>query len=90
MATLSIEIPNPVAARLMNAIAAQNGYQETVNIGTEEVPEIVPNPQSKAEFAKQWVILQLKHQVRHYESQIAGRDAAQVAADAVDNDIELT
>lgn len=90
MATLSIEVPNPVAVRVVNAIAALHGYQSTVDIGNtvdaegNHIPNIVPNPMSKQEFTRQYVITVLRNQVIQYEADVAAQ-AARLAAETTSN-----
>lgn len=44
MAQITIEIPNPVAGRVVDALCALYGYSETLEDGT-------PNPVTRAQFA---------------------------------------
>jgi hypothetical protein len=76
MATLSITVPNNIATRVADAICNLNGYQETISDGNGGT---IPNPQTKLEFVKHYVINVLKNQVISYEGRIAA-DAANLAA----------
>lgn len=82
MATISFTIPNAQASRVVDAIATRYGYQSTIND--------LPNPQTKQEFTKQWLITQLRNAVREHESATAAALAANNAALDVDNNISIT
>lgn len=78
MAQITINIPDAVLPRVINAFAAMYGYQATIN-GQ-------PNPVTKPQFAKQKVIEYVRRVVADTEG-----GAAQVAAQAQANiDIALT
>lgn len=88
MAQLIYNIPDNQFARLRDGLCGSGGYQETINIGTEEEPQIVPNPQSKAQFAKERIAFLAKSDVRQYERRIA-LEAARDAQDSAE-EIDIT
>ena len=69
MAQLTINIPDQVAQNVMDAYALRFGRPEfTANPGfnpnqeeSETNPRVIPNPETKAQFAKRMVIEQIKH-----------------------------
>lgn len=96
MATLCIEVPNPIAVRVVNAIATLHGYPEFVDIGIgvdpegNHIPEIVPNPESKQEFVRKYITTHLKNQVVVYEADLAAKLAKENAEAGAINDIVIT
>lgn len=82
MATISFTIPNAQVARITEAISVRYGYQATI--------DGMPNPQSKQEFTKAWLITQLKNAVKEHESATAVATAAANASLDVDNNINIT
>lgn len=76
MATISITIPDPIAARVVNAVAYNNGYTDTV---TDMNGNTIPNPISKAQFCKNLVKGWIKANVVSYEAAMAA-DAARLEA----------
>ena len=54
--TLSITIPTSATTRVVNAICQHGNYSDTL-------PDGSPNPQTKAQFAKAWVVNQIKQAV---------------------------
>lgn len=78
MTALTITIPDAVAARVIDGICGELGYQATIN-GQ-------PNPQTKAQFAKAALVLYAKRLVQQWEAA-----QADVAARArVESEIALT
>ena len=77
MATLTINIPDAVAPRVVNAFAARFGYDSEVD-GT------------KAQFLKKQVVLWMKEQVRDHEANTAAAATANTAATSAESDITLT
>ena len=51
MATMTITIPDGRVAALLDAFALQYGYQETI----EDGDDVIPNPISKVQFAKEQI-----------------------------------
>ena len=71
MATFTINIPNDKITALLDAFAMQYNYQEQIET---ETGEMVPNPVSKAQFAKNIVTSFIKEvyiagQVKSLEEQ---------------------
>lgn len=85
--TLSISIPDAVAPRVIDGFTGQHGYQETV---TDAEGNEVPNPQTKAQFAKQTIGEFVKNSVMAYEANQAVDTARTSAIDSVETDIILT
>lgn len=82
MATISITIPDGVAARVTNGLAGQYGYKAIIPAPNPTDPP-VPNPESKAQFARRMVRQFIHESVRAYEASQASntaRDAAVVDA----------
>lgn len=77
MATITLTIPDAVAQRVLDAVAAQHGWHEGLGV-------------TKAVFAKQFVIRVLKDAVRSHEGQEAALAAMATANANVDNDIAIT
>lgn len=90
MAQIIIDIPAGVTTRVLNAIAVKYGYQETLPAGTPEEPTTIPNPETKAQFAKRMVIKHVKDIVREYEASQAQTAAFNSAATTADNEITIT
>lgn len=82
MATLTLTIPNPIAARVQTAICTKYGYQATI--------DGLPNPQTQADFVKEWLIKQLKAAVKEHESNTAASAASIAAGLDVDTNITIT
>lgn len=64
MATLQIDIPN----NKVDILKAALGYQDTI---INEEGEEIANTQSAKDFAENWIIDQLKRQVKNYEKRQA-------------------
>ncbi len=75
MATITLTAPTTVFTRITNAITTRYGYQATL-------PDGSANPQTKAEFARQWIIQRLIDEVKQQEiAVLAATDASTVTAD---------
>lgn len=81
MAQITINIPNDQLSRVINAMAVQYGYEETI---INQSGQVIANPQTKAEFAKAMVIKFAKAAVIAYEASLAVADYDQVKQAAVD------
>lgn len=77
MPAITINIPGGVTARVLDAIAMNNGWDAASGI-------------TKGDFAKNWMIQQIKQQVQIYEGNIARAAAEAAAAASVSTDIVLT
>jgi len=76
-----------VKNRVLNAIASAHGYQENIK---DVDGNVIPNPQSKAAFAKRVIVNQLIDIVKSHESNIDVITARDAAEDKVDNEINIT
>jgi hypothetical protein len=65
MATITITIPDNEIARAISAICKKYNYQDTI-LGTPE-QGMIPNPESKAQFAKRMVAQIIKDAVLQQE-----------------------
>ena len=84
MATFTVTIPDDKKDEIIDAICANYRYQETV---TDPEGLEIPNPMTKAQFAKRKLAEFVKENLKSYKvSQVVetARDAAIVEADAVD------
>lgn len=70
MANFTITVPDAIAPRLLDAIAAKNGYQ-------------AGSGQTKAQFAQKQMKLWLRDQLEIYEAGLAQERARQEAVDAI-------
>lgn len=77
MATISINIPDAVAARVLEAMAIRYGW--TTDSGL-----------TKAQFTKRVLTNLIKETVRMHEGQLASAAATQTASNAVDSEIDIT
>jgi hypothetical protein len=83
MATLTINIPDAIAARVVNGVCKRYHYSTTLEDGT-------PNPETKQQFFKRMVIVFLKRAVREAEVETTSQEAAEAAAASVETDITLS
>jgi hypothetical protein len=95
MATITLTIDNARIARVVDAICANNGYQETVPNPDPTwdgvlKPQYIPNPQTKAQFTNAWLRKTLKEQTRQHEGNRAAESARVAAMAAVDVEITIT
>lgn len=77
MAQITINIPDAVVSRVLDAMAARHGW--TAESG-----------QTKAQFVKSVIIKQLKDAVKSHEGNVAVQSATEVTNAAVDADILLS
>lgn len=77
MATITITVPDAVAPRVLDAVAATYGWDANMGL-------------TKAQFAKKWLQGQLQTTVKNYETGQAQATARVAAETAVDTDIVLT
>lgn len=83
MATISFNIPDAAMPRVIDAFATAYQYQATVPNPNGE--GTVPNPQTKAQFARQRILSYIQEVVRAAEASAAveAARASAAAADAV-------
>ena len=64
MARITLEIDDADVSLVLDAI----GYTETVDDGTwdDETERMIPNPLTPMQYAQQWMVKQIKRQVRRY------------------------
>ena len=79
-AEFCITIPNPQAVRARDAVCARNGYQATLESGQ-------PNGETCNDFARRWLLTQIKSVVRETEVSNAKAEAQATIAAGVDTDI---
>ena len=84
MTQIIIEIPNEVTQRVLDGIAYRLRYSPVLDDG------VTPNPETKGQFVKRRIIEYMKKLVRETEIEIARNDAADVAAQSVDDDVVIS
>lgn len=82
MATVTLTIPNPVAPRVGDAVAARHGYTGFEADGT--------TPQTKLEFVRKYLMKHLKREVALHEAGTAGHSAFSAAENDVEVNIIIT
>lgn len=82
MATISINIPDPVAQRVTDGICGAFNYALSI--------EGVQNPPTKAQFAKAQVIDFIKTTVKNYEAKQAEDTARSTVSSDIDSKLTLT
>ena len=89
MAKITIDIPDAVKDRVLNAISKAKGYHEMVDdpVNSEEM---IANPQSKAEFVKNHLVEYIKGLVKYQEGRSVAIAARQAAETKVDNEVNIT
>lgn len=77
MATLSITIDNTVLQRIVDGICLKYEWQEYIRAKNPTTGnfEIIPNPETKAEFAKRVVKTFITDAAVRSEAQVAGNSA---------------
>ena len=83
MAQITITIGAAKYARAVTAIAARNGYQDTVPGATPQDPPVA-NPVTKELFLEAWLKGELVRETRQYENRVA-----ELAATAAINNIDF-
>lgn len=78
MAAITITIPNPVLTRVIDGLALGHGWKPFIDDGNGN---IIPNPESKTDYAKRIVKEYVKKSVIRYEAGLAEK-AAKIAAEA--------
>lgn len=89
MASIQITIPDAVASRVTNGLAGQYNYQATIPAPNPLNPP-VPNPETKAQFAKRMVAKFIKDSVKAFEATQAAGTARDTASADVETTITLT
>jgi hypothetical protein len=89
MARITIDFPDGVQSRIVDAFASVYGWSATIP-GPTEGSDPIPNPISRAQFVKYRVLHFIRGTVRAHEAQQAQETARRAAEDAVDQEITLT
>lgn len=84
MATLTITIPDAVAPRVLDAVAARHGYLDETT-GLPRVPG-----QTKAQFAREVIKTYLKETTKAHEAETAQASARAAAIAAAESEINLS
>lgn len=85
MATITITIPAGVTNRVIDGLCKRYHYQ-----GFLDEEKTMPNPETKAQFAKKRIISFIKSAVREAEAEDAKKAAESAVVTSVDNDIVLS
>lgn len=76
MANITITIPDASLTRIINGMATSYGYQTMIADPNDPTGEtLIPNPQTKAQFAKQALIKVIKQAVIQAEGTVAASNA---------------
>jgi len=62
MAQIALTVNDTQMARLAEAVARRQGYRETIQ-DPLDATKTIPNPETKAQFIRRWVINMLKNEV---------------------------
>jgi len=84
---ITITIPDEIAPRVIDGVAGQHGYQETV---LDEEGNEIPNPETKAQFAKRVILEGVKNAVLSWEAVQAAEAARTAAIDLANEEIVLS
>ena len=68
MARLSFDIPDEHIPVLLDAFAAVYNYQDQIEDPNEDVVRLIPNPESKQQFAKRRIINFIKNTYTKHKS----------------------
>lgn len=90
MADITFVIPDNVLSRVIDGVAYANGYEDTIDSGNQLQPELVPNPESKVDFARRMIREYIKHCVQTHEVKKAAEEAQEIAFAAVENEVTIT
>jgi hypothetical protein len=83
MAQVIVDVPDAVLPRVLDAFAATFGYQATL-------PSGAPNPQTRAQFAKQRLAAYVKQVTVAYEATRDAEAARQTSTQTANTDIAVT
>ncbi len=90
MATISFTIPDAILPRVLDAMAYGRGYTDTITqVDDEGNVTTIPNPITKAQFAKNELKNWVKANVVAYESSVAAESARLAAVQDANDDIIL-
>lgn len=82
MAQVILTYPDAVAQRVVDALCGRFGYQATLQNG-------LPNPQTRAQFAKLQIANFIKDTVAGWEATIAKESAEQTARETANREIAV-
>ena len=77
----TITIPEAQATRVLEGVAGQHGYQDTIDES--------PNPQTKKSFIKEKLVYWVKANVKSYEANLNAETARLAAIQDVDENITV-
>lgn len=80
MAIISFTIPDEHMTDLVEAFATRFHYPETVQDPNSAEPSEIPNPQTKAQFAKEQVLNHIKLVYRQYKENQEAEAARAIAS----------
>lgn len=87
MAQITITIPDEILQRVLDGIAGQHGYQTMIE---QPEGEPIPNPETKAQFAKRMMINWALQSIMAWESLQASEVARLAAITDAEQDIQLS
>lgn len=82
MAEFTFTIPDQYVPDLIEAFADRFKYPETIQDPNETGPSGIPNPQSKADFAKEKIRDFIKRTYIEYKAKVNAETAIQLGLDA--------
>ncbi len=62
MAQIVLTVNDAQLARLAEAVARRQGYRDTIQDSVDPT-KTIPNPETKAQFVRRWVVTMLKNEV---------------------------
>lgn len=83
MAQFTFTVPDAQLARVVDALCGAYGYQPLL-------PDNIPNPQTRQQFAREQVRRFMQAAVVAWEARIAGDDAAEVARTKAQQEVTIT
>lgn len=91
MPTLEFSFTTTTAniTRAIQGVAYQNKYQDEID-DPDNPGEMIPNPETKAQFAKRMIKEYIINNVRAWEANQAADAARTAAIEAVEDEVEIT
>lgn len=81
MANIALTIPDASLTRVVNGICAYHGYTDLI----EDVDgSMIPNPETKSQFAKRMLVTSVKNWLKNIEGEQAAAIARASAVSGVD------
>lgn len=87
MASLTLTFPDAIAQRVLNSFCTIRGYSDTVPNPEDPGGPWIPNPETKAQFAKRQLKEFVLQELTRYEVGVAVAAASTAAGEAVEEDI---